>query len=233
MRKLSRGAEPAALARLRREHVGDSRLDWSAATKQDRENIWQALDAMQRGLCAYCEGKLEQKKRHIEHFVPRHGGNSQSGVTFAWTNLFGSCSHEYSCGKYKDQVAKEWRLQDLIKPDQDQPDEFLRFLSSGEIQPQEGLDAERRRRAQETIRVFNLDHPGSPLRAQRKEAIEGWLISLDEILSTHAELAEFGVCTQAEADAATLEELDAILRNIEGLPFTTAIRHVLQSRGNA
>ncbi|WP_338848348.1 retron Ec78 anti-phage system effector HNH endonuclease PtuB [Massilia sp. W12] len=227
MRKLTRSPEPEALARLRRAQKKNANLDWDVAQGEDKKAIWSALDAMQEKLCAYCESELAENKRHIEHFYPRNGQQARRELRFAWANLFGSCNDPYCCGKHKDNSAKNWRCEDLIKPDQDDTDDFLQFLTSGEIHPKPGLPQELRHKAQETIRVFNLDCAGSPLRAKRMKAISGWWKSLDEILQEIDVLQQEGLYSAAEADAQKREELKKLLQQTISLPFATAIRHAL------
>lgn len=68
MRALTRpNPGPAALAAY--QHGRDQ---WDEVTGTDREQIWQHLRPMQKGLCAYCEAGLEQQGQHIDHHRPRH-----------------------------------------------------------------------------------------------------------------------------------------------------------------
>jgi uncharacterized protein (TIGR02646 family) len=122
----------------------------------DRRQIWEALNAMQRNVCAYCEGSLEAGS-HIEHFAKC---SSYRDRTFEWNNLFGSCSREDCCGHYKDSDHNRYSnssLQDLIKPDVDDPWEFLVFGSDGKVSVRDGLSPEKRTKAQTTIDVLHLD----------------------------------------------------------------------------
>ena len=82
MRKLERGPAPACLSRYR--HGANN---WKDVSAEDKQEIWQKIDDMQRQRCAYCEGSLRADKRHIEHF--RQKGRDPK-VTFLWSNLFGS-----------------------------------------------------------------------------------------------------------------------------------------------
>lgn len=143
---------------------------------------------MQGGRCAYCERRLDGHKKHIEHFRKR--ADHAAGV-FDWHNLFGSCDDTGSCGKHKDERAKNWRWNDLIKPDLDDPDEFLQFFSDGSIRQRQDLTPAQQQRAQETLRVFNLDQH-SVLRDLRKDAVSGWLSSLDVVRTEWWTLLEQG-----------------------------------------
>jgi len=206
MHKLERPEAPECLDAFRRGEP-----DWSRIQSAEKEAIWQKLDAMQAGRCAYCEDLIQPGRRHIEHFWRRaHYPRS----TFQWENLFGSCEKSGSCGKHKDRTAHD--PDDLIKPDVDEPDDYLRFLSDGRIVPRSDLTTEQLQRAEETLRVFNLDHEHGALRRMRYVAVRGYLGIADDLAEWY-ELGEelFMQCLR--------EELEAI----RGKPFETAIRHLL------
>ena len=162
MRKLDRTAVPApsCLAEYYRQHKR-----WDDVMSEDKRPIREALGSMQNDLCAYCEGPLRDDA-HIEHFRRRHDAPQ---LTFAWKNLFLSCNEPTHCGHHKDRSGSPYDPADLVKPDEDDPDEFLFFSSAGDVRPRSGIDEAKRRRAEETIRVFNLNH--GALRALRRRAL--------------------------------------------------------------
>jgi uncharacterized protein (TIGR02646 family) len=204
MHKLDRTAPPRCLKKY------DYRRDrWNDVTDREKHEIWQQLEKMQGGLCAYCESELTEK-RHIEHFRQR---SSFAKLSFEWENLFGSCNREDSCGKFKDKQSYD--PNDLIKPDVDDPDRFLIFLTNGRIVPRDDLDGEELKKARETLRVFNLDHDRGPLRFAREQAVKGYLQTIEEF----QELAE----NYPKKDLIPL--LRDELEKIEGLPYFTVIRH--------
>jgi uncharacterized protein (TIGR02646 family) len=228
MRKLERGTEPPGLAEKRRQKKKKPGLGWADVTQQEKAVIWSALDQMQGGRCAYCECKLEHGKKHIEHFLLR---SRHPDAMFDWSNLFGSCNWHDSCGKHKDDQAEEWVGDDLIKPDQDDPEQFLQFFSDGAIRPRIGLTQEQRQRAEETLRVFNLDAESHRLRDRRRQAIAGWLASLQVVQEECQAYLTEGLYTEDEAFAEVQEELDKLLSQTADLPFATAIRHTLLNFG--
>jgi len=121
----------------------------------DREQIWEILNDMQHEACAYCEGGLDTGG-HIEHFAKR---SSHRELTFEWSNLFGSCNREDCCGHYKDSTHNQHRnydLKDLIKPDVENPWDFLVFGSDGRVSVRDGISPENQRKGQTTIDVLNL-----------------------------------------------------------------------------
>lgn len=223
MRKLKRGAVPPVLLEKQRQKQKNPNLGWGAVTPDEKALIWQELDQMQGGFCAYCECRLEQGKKHIEHFSQR---SIDAGATFDWANLFGSCNCLDSCGKHKDERAAQWQQEDLLKPDQDNPEQFLRFFSDGAVRPRANLAPDQRRRAEETLRVFNLDATSHRLRDLRRGAIQGWLKSLQEVQEGWAGLVAAQLCTQDEAFAQVQEQFDDWLSEMR-TPFATAIRHAL------
>jgi len=180
----------------------------------DRDDIWQQLDQMQQQRCVYCECTISgDNKSHIEHF--RQRGRYPQG-TFAWGNLFASCNHANSCGKYKDSCGS-YNYQDLIKMDMEDPEHFFLFVSDGTITVRSGLSENEQHRAHETLRIFNIDARHGQLRQMRKSAVQGYLQTAEYL----AEIAlEFD-----ESEWAPLfqKELD----DIASLPFCTAIKHTL------
>lgn len=207
MHKLNRPAEPACLRSYRH-----GRDNWADVSSGDKVDIWQQLETMQGLRCAYCEDALRDDKRHIEHFQQR---SRNVAITFAWDNIFGSCNKPGSCGKHKD--LQHYNAHDLIKPDIDDPEEYLQFLSTGRIVPQNELNPDQQRKAEETLRIFNLDHDRGPLRQMRQSAVAGYIQQAEE-------LAEFAtILDPDEFDHYRNGEVAAIA----DLPFATAIKHVL------
>ena len=145
MHKLNRpAAAPACLANY---HHG--RHNWSAVSPADKDQIRGSLKTMQQNRCAYCEQALRDDACHIEHF--RQRGRYPQG-TFQWSNLYLSCNRESTCGKHKDK--QHYAPADLLDPCTDNPDDYLRFYSDGQIRPRADLAAPNQHRAAETIRVL-------------------------------------------------------------------------------
>lgn len=211
MRKLNRPIPPACLSQY--QHGRDN---WSTVTFLHKGEIWLKLDEMQNQRCAYCEIAIKtnasDSNSHIEHFRQRRAGCYPQG-TFLWSNMFGSCNREDSCGKNKDKLPA-YDYQDLLKMDAEDPEGFLQFLPDGNVVPVKGLSAHNKHRAEETIRIFNLN--GS-LRQIRESALKGYLGTAEEF-ANYAE--EFD-----EADWLPL--LQDELEKIKILPFATAIKHTL------
>ncbi|GHU03948.1 hypothetical protein FACS1894158_03340 [Betaproteobacteria bacterium] len=212
MHKLQRGAAPTCLA-----HYQHGRDDWSQVSSADKAAIWRELDDMQGKRCAYCEADISNtNNKHIEHF--RQRGRFPQG-TFDWSNLFGSCSREESCGKHKDQCGA-YNPADIVKPDVDDPEQFFVFVSDGAIAIRQGLSPQDQHRASETLRVFNLNDQNGPLRWMRHRAVAGYTQTAEELHEWAA------VLDQTE----WLSYLQSELTATSHLPFATAIKHVLLSQ---
>lgn len=172
---------------------------------------------MQQRRCAYCEIGIktdtEDRNAHIEHFRQR---SRHPQGTFEWGNLFGSCNKQESCGDHKDRLPP-YNPSDLIKMDEENPDDFFIFVADGTIALRPDLTDRQKHRAKETLRIFNLDAEHGPLRHMRKAAVQGYI-------QTAEELAE--IASQFDEEE-WLPFLNEELKAAKGLPFATAIRHVL------
>jgi len=212
MHKLTRTTQPPAC--LKKYQQGTD--NWSSVTSDDKDDIWIKLDAMQQHRCAYCEATIKTERvnsnSHIEHFRQRRAHSYPQG-TFLWSNIFGSCNRRDSCGKHKDGLPP-YKHQDLIKMDDEDPEDFLEFLPDGNVVPIKGLSAVDKHRAEETIRIFNLN---GALRQIRET----------EIIGYGQTAAEFAIYAAEFDEAEWLPLLQDELRKIKDLPFTTAIKHLI------
>lgn len=213
MHKLDRTAvaAPPCLA----EYDPD-RDEWEAA---DKKQIQAHLEQMQGRRCAYCECSLDYFGHHIEHFR-RKNKDHFPALKFVWSNLFWSCQEKDHCGHYKDRPrAAAYDPAELIKPDDDEPDKYLYFHSSGDVRPRPKLTPKEQRKAEETIRVFNLDC--GTLQAARRRALDAYQRRdshyLDELMA---------------ADEATRKELISYeVLATSGDPHCTVIRHFFEKAG--
>lgn len=183
---------------------------WKDVTPEHKQQIREHLEQMQGPRCAYCEGPLDSLGQHIEHFRRKQLFKAQ---TFDWANLYWSCDQTDSCGHYKDHGAGPYNANDLLEPCVHNTDEYFRFRSDGTISVRDGLPAAEKARAEETLRVFNLNPVFGRLRNMRKSAVAGYVSIVD------------GFRDFSPADMQTL--LADELRETANSPFATAIRHVL------
>ncbi len=212
MHKLTRSSAPRCLRQYQHGHN-----NWNDVTRDHKNEIWLKINDIQQSRCAYCEQTIKTApddcNAHLEHFRQR---NQYPQGTFSWDNIFGSCNREDSCGKHKDKQLP-YEHTNLIKMDVEDPENLLTFLPNGNIVPSKELNARDTHRAEETIRIFNLN--GS-LRHIRERAIKGYIQTAEEI----SKFANF--CPEEEWRPILLDELD----KIKLLPFSTAIKHILQPR---
>lgn len=142
--------------------------NWDAVGPGEKAQIRESLVNMQGERCAYCECPIASPKGHIEHFFPRSRFPKK---IFDWDNLFFSCDAKDTCGRRKDSSATgSYDPATLIKPDVDEPDDYLHFLSDGKVVARRGLAGAQHDRAEETIRIFNLNAP--MLQGRRRRALK-------------------------------------------------------------
>lgn len=174
-------------------------------------------DAAEYGVrCAYCEGAIHHEG-HIEHFR-RKNATHYPELTFEWTNLFLACGANGHCGHYKDRPsAPKYDPDQLIKPDEYDPDYYLFFHSKGKVRVRSGLSTNDQLRAAETIRVFGLDD--SSLEGSRAKAVSAFrqkiLNELDEVFSW----------APADRERYFLGEIEETRWD----PYATTFKHFLQS----
>lgn len=212
MKGLHRGPAPPSLAGFR--HGAHT---WSDVKSDHRQDIWRCLDAMQRGLCAYCEGRLESLGRHIDHHCRK---SRHPRMTFLWSNLFGSCDRNDSCGHFKDRPGgAPYTCDQLLDPCTEDPDEFLVIRDSGRIEARSGLAEAERTRAETTLRVLNLNldqhYGGRSLCAERRRVLEFFLAREPDILEALSDWNEDDrtAYVQSEIDIAAQTEFGSIVRH--------------------
>ncbi|MDX8154332.1 retron Ec78 anti-phage system effector HNH endonuclease PtuB [Acinetobacter pittii] len=192
MRFLSRINEaPRLLEILKRKNVA-----WKLIGEANKNEISQAILVFQGQYCAYCEASLINNK-HIEHFAKR---SEFPKKIYEWDNLFLSCESKVHCGHFKDNInlskyASVYDYRSLIKPDVDNPSDFLFFSISGEVLPKKGIDKELQDKAELTINVFNLNEEGlknirSGILLSNKEIVK-YIYSLGDDLETAKLLEEY------------------------------------------
>ncbi len=213
MHKLDRGPAPTCLAKYRA-----GMHNWESLTADDKARIRAALIEMQGEWCAYCESALKAGKSHIEHFAPRGVFHEK---TFCWENLFLSCGsdepgekrRDKHCGKYKKAPGPDtYDIATLIKPDVDDPDDYLRFYANGEVHPRPDTNDVSRKRANVTICELNLK--AVELQEKRRRAVELFKSTKPDLLEELEQIDE-----QFRREWIQLE--------IAAQPHCTAIRHFL------
>lgn len=214
MHRLHRGTEPECL-----QHYRNSGTKWEDIAPDDKVAIQHQLRAMQGCLCAYCEASIKNAgNRHIEHFRKRQ---NHPDKTFAWDNLFWSCNNPNCCGFYKDSSATgSYSPDDLIKPDEEDPEEYFLFLATGHIKVRGGLSAVQQRRAEETLRVFNLNGKNTGLIWRRRNVARNYRKTLEALMYIGS-----------TATSKITEYIDQLLAEARNNEFYTTVKHVLTSQG--
>ncbi|WP_291991693.1 retron system putative HNH endonuclease [Candidatus Accumulibacter sp. ACC003] len=173
-------------------------------------------DASEYGVrCAYCEGQIFHEG-HIEHFR-RKNLKHHPELTFDWHNLFLACGSKWHCGHYKDRKsAPPYDPEQLIKPDEHDPEDYLYFHSSGEVRVRDQLSAADKLRADATIRVFGLDN--QTLAGKRARAVSKFRQMKSEDFEEIASWGDFDrrKYFEGEIEATRWE------------PYATTIKHFLQ-----
>tara|TARA_R110001583_G_scaffold170238_1_gene323648 strand:- start:4882 stop:5532 length:651 start_codon:yes stop_codon:yes gene_type:complete len=207
MKKLIRSAKPLCL-----NNYQHGVHNWAAVTPVDKQDVWKQFDVMQYGFCAYCECFLTGK--HIEHFKDK---DSSPRETFEWRNLFGSCDESNRCGHYKDsRKAKPYNISDILKPDTDNVNDYLIYLTNGNVVARSGLTQVQKFRATETIRVFNLNGDTSIVN-RRKTSFRNIKVNVDTLYEMISEFDD------VEWLALLKTEIDD-LKNCK-VEFQTAMEH--------
>ena len=191
MRKLDRGLANIPLCLANYSHLTHK---WDDLTQ--KKEIWDELDKFQYEFCVYCESIAKKGSGHIEHFFHK-SEPSLIHLTFDWNNLFGCCSSNMHCGHFKDQilpggVKRHYNPNALIRPDVDDPEDFLQFLDSGKVEPKNGISNAMKDRALQTIAALNLDC--SELNSSRESQIDIFkkrLLALSDIDDESLILAEY------------------------------------------
>lgn len=150
MHKFSRGEPPIVMATAK----ADYHNEWGDFIGSDEHiALGDSLYERQSHFCAYCELKISQKDDgHIEHLERR---SDKPERTFDWTNMFFSCNYLDSCGDFKDNTKQQFTPSDIVDPSIDDPLDFFVYGVNGVIYAKDS----NKHRAEETIRVFNLNNP--------------------------------------------------------------------------
>ena len=173
MKYLNRSLVPEPKVLKKYSRVPNKR--WGDMSPEDRREIAYNLLKWQRFCCAYCGCRIQIDRKdhwHIEHFVPLRVNKSKE---FNWENLFLACtckSREY-CASYKDEQKNKFRDNDILKPDEQNPDEYLTY--DAEIVKSRENIADKTL-ANNTINRLNLNH--YKLREKRLQALR----SLDSLI---------------------------------------------------
>ena len=147
-------------------------IDW--ATSHAKAILRTALREIAYGKCVYCESALEVTTYlEVEHYVAK---TVTPALAFEWTNLLPACR---LCNNAKGEQDHKGAL---LKPDAEDPEPYFWIHpDTGKLEPHPQLNDIQSRRANETIRICDLQRPDlCTKRVELLMRVLGWL--------SHAEL---------------------------------------------
>lgn len=84
----------------------------------------------QKGLCAYCCGRITEDKAHNEHIEPRHPGKYASNRTLDYNNIVASCNNSETCGNKK---GNKYDADKFVSPLQEDCEDRFTYYPNGKI----------------------------------------------------------------------------------------------------
>jgi len=84
----------------------------------------------QKGLCAYCCGRITAEKSHNEHIEPRHPGKYTSNRSLDYTNIVASCNAPETCGNKK---KNRYDSEKFVSPLDENCEGKFTYYANGEI----------------------------------------------------------------------------------------------------
>lgn len=178
MRYIAKGAPPPALKAWLSSENEAWTPTWSAFGGAPKAETKAALLTEQGDLCAYCCERIDARRSHIEHIVPRSEATGDPGRALDHQNMVASCfgrddedprlrrgvDADRHCGDHKGDVYDAARF---VSPLDTSCEAAFVFTALGRVEPSAaGLD-----RAVYTIGVLNLN--AARLRRGRTAAILG------------------------------------------------------------
>ena len=129
---------------------------------------------MAHGKCVFCESALEVTTYlEVEHYVAK---TVTPDLAFEWTNLLPACrTYNNAKGEHDHQGA-------VLKPDAEDPEPYFWIHpDTGKLEPHPTLDAAQSRRANETIRLCDLQRGQlCTKRTNMMQTVLRWLPGQDE-----------------------------------------------------
>lgn len=184
MHRFLRGNSPINLTRIKASCQNWD--DFCRQAKDEHAVLADSLYERQQHYCAYCESVISEKSNGFIEHLERRSDNPDR--TFDWTNMFFSCKSNCSCGIYKDNSKFKFNPSDIIDPSREEPLDFFHYDMNGGIHPR---DESHKTRAEETIRIFNLDNSAKlrGIRTNIARTVECFLRTVPE--PNEAQIDEF------------------------------------------
>lgn len=156
-----------------------------------KDELKSNLLAIQNGLCAYCEIRLDTSiGNHLEHIESK---SLNPHKTFEYQNIVCSCikdslsdnedANPISCGHAKDDKPID------IKPTDVDCEKYFDFDLFGKVVPNDTLTSDEKQKAQNTIDTLNLNC--KRLKRQRETVLDEGYKIINELLSDSDALKYF------------------------------------------
>lgn len=108
MLHILKNEEPQFLTDFKKKHP---KKDYdSEEFAQHRPVLKAELIKEQKGLCAYCCGRITHEKSHNEHIEPRNPGKYASNRSLDYTNIVASCNTSETCGNKRKTIMIQKNL---------------------------------------------------------------------------------------------------------------------------
>jgi uncharacterized protein (TIGR02646 family) len=143
-----------------------------------------ALRPLAHGKCAYCESTLGvTTDLEIEHYVAK---SRELDLAFEWTNLLPACR---MCNSAKGDTDHR---NTVLKPDDEDPEPYFWVeAATGRLEPHPALDESQKQRAEETIRIHNLQRGAlCSNRFRRIQQVRRWLERASQVRRLSIRLRE-------------------------------------------
>lgn len=175
MVELQHGPEPAELTAFRKTHPTASvKLFEDGAFQPAKLAAKAALNALQGGLCVYCEQPLTPTGGQLEHIKPKGGPHARGDLCFSFENFAQSCNKlgSATCGPKKADHALP------IEPRLG-CNAFWRLSTSGTLEPIPGLPPDQLQAVNDTVDILGLN-ADADLEADRAKVLVNLLEILDQ-----------------------------------------------------
>ena len=158
MRTVVKGVAPPCLGEAYKKG-----WSWDQFVANDQEGYRvcrQQADSEQKGICAYTELPLEYGSVtiHIDHFRKKA---IYQRLRFEWSNLFVAVKDHRFGADFKDGIVdgknEKAVYETILSPLTQDLQHYFHYATNGEVEPSFNLDDNDKKRAKETIDVFNLN----------------------------------------------------------------------------
>lgn len=129
---IEKGEEPAFLTEFKRRNP--QKTYDSTEFQPYRVMLTETLMKEQKGICAYCCGRIRVGNVHNEHIEPRHPGRYESKRSLDYDNLVASCNSSRTCGKKK---GNDYDQKQFVSPLNPECENQFNYYPNGTIEGDE------------------------------------------------------------------------------------------------